>query len=147
MIKAISWLTRSWSLAIDLVNHLNTHTVHTFEKLLDPAVNGVLRIPDDCECLLLVHVLYAGAYLFIMFISSDLVVRSIDFMMTLFLGVRGELASFKGLKLKMLVSILLAAIGRRCISTPNVLSVAVTSRPSLFHVRAILRFRLCLSDL
>lgn len=65
------------------------------------------------------------------FISSDLVVRSIDFMMTLFLGVRGELASFNGLKLKMLVSILLAEIGRLCISTPKVLSVAVTSNPSL----------------
>jgi hypothetical protein len=66
-----------------------------------------------------------------MFMSSDLVVRSIDFMMTLFLGVQGELASFNGLKLKMLVSILFAAIGRLCISTPSVLSVAVTSRPSL----------------
>lgn len=75
-----------------------------------------------------------------MFINSDLVVRSIDFMMTLFLGVKGEFASFNGLKLKRLVSILLAAIGRRCISTPNVLSVAVTSRPSLFPVRAILEF-------
>jgi hypothetical protein len=77
------------------------------------------------------------AYLFMIFIKSDLVVRSIDFMITLFLGVKGELASFNGLKLKMLVSILLAAIGRRCISTPKVLSVAVTSKPSLFHVRAI----------
>lgn len=66
-----------------------------------------------------------------MFMSSDLVVRSIDFIMTLFLGVKGELASFNGLKLKMLVKILFAAIGRLCINTPNVLSVAVTSRPSL----------------
>lgn len=72
------------------------------------------------------------------FISNDFVVRSIDFMITLFLGVSGEPASFNGLKLKMLVRILFAAIGRRCINTPNVLSVAVTSKPSLFHVRAVL---------
>lgn len=82
-----------------------------------------------------------------MFIINDLVVRSIDFMMTLFLGVKGEFASFKGLKLKMLVSILLAAMGRRCISTPRVLSVAVTSKPSLFHVRIVLQLRVCSSDL
>ncbi len=82
-----------------------------------------------------------------MFISKDLVVRSIDFMITLFLGVTGESASFKGLKLKMLVRILLTAIGRRCISTPNVLSVAVTSKPSLFHVRAMLELWLCLTNL
>lgn len=82
-----------------------------------------------------------------MFINNDFVVRSIDFMMTLFLGVNGAFASFKGLKLKMLVKILLAAIGRRCISTPSVLSVAETSKPSLFHVRAMLGLWLCVSDL
>lgn len=74
-----------------------------------------------------------------MFIIKDFVVRSIDFIITLFLGVRGWLASFKGLKLKMLVSILLPAIGRRCISTPKVLSVAVTSKPSLLYVSFVIR--------
>jgi hypothetical protein len=83
-----------------------------------------------------------------MFIINDFVVRSIDFIMTLFLGVRGWLlASFKGLKLKMLVSILLPAIGLRCISTPKVLSVAATSKPSLLHVSSVVRHWVCLSDL
>ena len=48
-----------------------------------------------------------------MFTKSARVVRSIDFMMTLFLGVMGELASFRGLKLKTLFKILFAAFGRR----------------------------------
>jgi hypothetical protein len=67
-----------------------------------------------------------------MFMSSARVVRSIDFRMTLFLGVMGELAIFKGLKLRTLFSILCAAIGRRCISMPRVLRVAVTTSPSLW---------------
>ena len=72
-----------------------------------------------------------------MFMSNARVVRSIDFTMTLFLGVIGEFASFSGLKLSTLFRILFAAIGRRWISMPKLLSVAVTTRPSLFPVRVV----------
>lgn len=66
-----------------------------------------------------------------MFTSRARVVRSIDFIMTLFLGVMGALASFRALKLSTLVRILFAAIGRRCMSMPKLFSVAVTTRPLL----------------
>jgi len=72
-----------------------------------------------------------------MFMSNARVVRSIDFMITLFFGVMGEFASFSGLKLKMLFTILLAAIGRRWRSKPKLLSVPVTSKPSLRSVRHV----------
>jgi hypothetical protein len=48
-----------------------------------------------------------------MFMHSARVVRSIDFIITLFLGVKGELPSLRGLKLSTLLRILFAAIGRR----------------------------------
>jgi hypothetical protein len=86
-------------------------------------------------------------YLFMMFTSKARVVRSIDFMMTLFLGVMGELASFSGLKLSTLLKILFAAIGRRCISMPKVLRVAVTTKPSLHLVRAAISSTESLSNL
>lgn len=82
-----------------------------------------------------------------MLTSRARVVRSMDFMMTLFLGVMGELASLSGLKLKMLVKILFAAIGRRCISIPRVFSVAVITSPSLFLVRGAIVAAKRLSDL
>jgi hypothetical protein len=71
-----------------------------------------------------------------MFMHSARVVRSIDFIITLFLGVKGELPSFRGLKLSTLFKILFAAIGRRCTSMPKLLSVAVTTSPSLYRVRS-----------
>lgn len=82
-----------------------------------------------------------------MFTSNALVVRSIDFMMTLFLGVMGELASLRGLKLKTLFRILFTTFGRRWISMPKLLSVAVTSKPSLVSVRGVPGVCDCLSNL
>lgn len=81
------------------------------------------------------------------FMSKARVVRSMDFIMTLFLGVMGEFASFKGLKLRTLLSILFAVMGRRCISMPKLLSVPVMSNPSLYSVRESPAACLCLSDL
>jgi hypothetical protein len=74
--------------------------------------------------------------------SSPRVVRSIDFKITLFLGVKGELPSFRGLKLRTLFRILFAAIGRRWTSIPKLLSVAVTTSPSLYTVRRAVAFHL-----
>lgn len=82
-----------------------------------------------------------------MFMSSARVVRSIDFIMTLFFGVKGELPSFRGLKLSTLFKILFAAIGRRCINMPRVFKVAVTTSPSLHPVRAAQLSPESLSDL
>lgn len=67
-----------------------------------------------------------------MFTSSARVVRSIDLMMSLFLGDMGAFASFKGLKLKTLLSILFAAMGRRWINMPRLFRVPVMTSPSLF---------------
>jgi hypothetical protein len=86
-------------------------------------------------------------YLLMKFTSKARVVRAIDFMITWFVGVIGEFASFNGLELRTLVRILLAAGGRRCISMPKLFSTAVTSNASLFHVRSILNRAVRLSDL
>ena len=69
------------------------------------------------------------------FMSRARVVRSIDFMMTLFFGVMGAFASFRALKLKTLFRILFAMFGRRCIKKPKLLSVPVMSNPSLVVIR------------
>jgi hypothetical protein len=58
-------------------------------------------------------------------------VRSIDFTMILILGVIGEFASFKGLKLRTEVRILLVTEGRVLMRTPKQFRVAFTRTASL----------------
>lgn len=62
---------------------------------------------------------------------SILVVFSIDLMRTLFLGVMGEFASFKGLKLSTTLMILAEVFGLALIRTESVLSVPSIKRASL----------------
>jgi hypothetical protein len=62
---------------------------------------------------------------------SSLVVFSIDLTMTRSFGVIGELASFRGLKVKMAFRILLAIGGRARMSIEREFSVASTSTASL----------------
>jgi len=59
------------------------------------------------------------------------VVFSIDFISTFDLGVMGELANFRGLKLRTVFMIRFAVPGRVRIKIESVLSVASTSRASL----------------
>ncbi len=59
------------------------------------------------------------------------VVFSIDLMSTLVLGVIGELASFRGLKLRTVFKILFEVPGRVRIKTERELRVASTRRASL----------------
>ncbi len=66
-----------------------------------------------------------------MFMRSSLVVFSIDLTMTRSFGVMGELASFRGLKFKMAVRILLAIGGRARMSIEREFNVASTSTASL----------------
>jgi hypothetical protein len=110
LVKAISRLHRSWTFTIRLIEHFDACTMHTLKELLYPSVDLGLRISTYVSSTLL-----AGqcTHLFMMFTSRARVVRSIDFMMTLFLGVKGKFASFRGLKLSTLLRILFAAIGRR----------------------------------
>ena len=120
--------------------------MHALEELLYAAVDWIFGVP------MMVSTQYSvvqcrQTYLFMIFTSSALVVRSIDLMMTLFLGVMGELASFKGLKLKTLFKILFAAFGRRWINMPKLFNVAVTSNPSLVWVRCVSAACDCLSNL
>lgn len=63
------------------------------------------------------------------------VVFSIDLIRTLFFGVRGELASFRGLKLSTVFKMRPEVLGRVRISMESVLRVASTSRASLFELR------------
>jgi hypothetical protein len=113
------------------------------EILLYPSIDWVLGVPS----ITLANTAErsgSSAYLFMMFIISARVVRSMDLMTTLFLGVMGALASFRGLNLKRLDRILFAAIGRRWISMPRLLSVAVMTSPSLWPVRSA---KECLEDI
>ena len=112
LVKAISRLSGRWSFTVRFIKDFYACTVHALKELLYASVDWIFGVPvmvstqhDIIRC--------RQTYLFIIFTSSALVVRSIDLMMTLFLGVMGELASFKGLKLKTLVKILFAAFGRR----------------------------------
>jgi hypothetical protein len=66
-----------------------------------------------------------------MWISSIRVVFSIDFAITRNFGVIGEFASFKGLKFKMALRILLAIGGRERMRIERVFRVASTSTASL----------------
>jgi hypothetical protein len=127
-VKAISRLDRCRTFTRRFVKHFNACAMHPLKELLYASVDLGLRIPTCVSSILL-----AGrcTHLFMMFTSRARVVRSIDFMMTLFLGVKGEFASFRGLKLSTLLRILFAAIWRRWESMPRLLSVAVTSSPSL----------------
>jgi hypothetical protein len=61
------------------------------------------------------------------------VVFSIDFTRTLFFGVMGELASFRGLKLRIAFMIRLDVLGRVRTSMDRELSVASTRRASLWR--------------
>jgi len=63
--------------------------------------------------------------------SSIRVVFSIDLMRTLFLGVRGEFANFKGLKLSTVFMMRFDVSGRVRMRTESVFSVASTTRASL----------------
>lgn len=67
----------------------------------------------------------------LIWISSDLVVFSIDLTITRNLGVIGELASFKGLKFKITFKILFAIWGRARIKIDREFKVASTSTASL----------------
>lgn len=71
------------------------------------------------------------AYLRRTFISNALVVRSIDLIWTLTLGVMGELACFIGLKVKIAEMILLAMDWRVRRSVPRQLRVALIRTASL----------------
>jgi hypothetical protein len=108
--------------------------VHALQVLLYPRIDLVFGVPRYPFSQLCVQVEERCTYFFMMFTSRARVVRSIDFKMTLFLGVIGEFASFRALKFSTLFKILFAAIGRRCINIPRLLSVAVTTRPSLYPV-------------
>ncbi len=66
-----------------------------------------------------------------MLMSRALVVRSIDFIMTLSFGVIGELACLSGLKFKIAFRILLAIDGRDRMSIARQLRVAFTNTASL----------------
>ncbi len=70
--------------------------------------------------------------------SNALVVRSIDFMITLSFGVIGEFACLSGLKFKMAFRILLAIDGRVRMSIPRQFRVAFTKTASLYAISAIL---------
>ena len=63
--------------------------------------------------------------------NSMRVVFSMDFTKTLVLGVIGEFASLRGLKLRTAFRILLDVLGRVRISTDSVFRVASTSNASL----------------
>lgn len=65
------------------------------------------------------------------------VVFSIDFTKTLFLGVIGELASLRGLKLRTAFVILFDVLGRVRIRMDRRLRVASTRRASLFTQRSV----------
>jgi len=68
---------------------------------------------------------------------SILVVFSIDLTRTLVLGVMGELASFRGLKLRMVFRIRAEVLGLVRTSTDRVLRVASTSRASLWSPESV----------
>lgn len=72
------------------------------------------------------------------FTSNARVVRSIDFILTLVLGVIGEFMSLSGLKFSTLDTILFATTGRRCINTPKLFRTDVTNKASLYPVRRVL---------
>lgn len=72
-------------------------------------------------------------YLAIMFLRKVMVVRAIDLTMTLFLVVTGtDCASVRGLKLRIVETILLATEALFLTREPKLFSVAVTTRASLF---------------
>ena len=68
-----------------------------------------------------------GGYLLFVFTSRALVVRSIDLIRTRILGVIGELACFKGLKLRIAERILFETAGRVRMRTAMPFKVASTS--------------------
>ena len=70
-------------------------------------------------------------YFLITWISNALVVRSMDLIITLVLGVIGALASFNGLKLSTVLIIFVATEARSRIRLPKLFKVAVTRSASL----------------
>lgn len=123
--------------------------MHTLQEMLYPTVVRVTRslrsIPSWVS---LVSGIYGRrAYLLRILTSRARVVRSMAFMLTLFLGVMGEFASLRGLKFNTLFRILLAAMGRRWIKTPKLLSTDVTNNASLYPVRYVPPLNAMLSDL
>jgi hypothetical protein len=80
-------------------------------------------------------------YRFDRWISSILVVFSIDLTRTLVLGVMGELASFRGLKLRMVFRMRAEVPGLVRTRTESVLRVASTRRPSLLQTWSALQRR------
>lgn len=72
-----------------------------------------------------------GGYRLDRWIRSILVVFSMDFTRTLVLGVMGELASFRGLKLRMVFKMRADVLGLVRTRTDKVFRVASTSRASL----------------
>ena len=78
-----------------------------------------------------IFVAVSSTDLLLMFLRNALVVRSIDLTVTLTRGVMGELACFKGLKLRMLDIILLATAGRERTRRDKQFKVPSTKTTSL----------------
>lgn len=131
LVEAIGWLRRT-SFSTAIIKYFRSRPQITLNILLYARAKGVLRVPVGMSERTRgirsgkTHRLWTC-------MSSILVVFSIDLIMTRVLGVIGELASFKGLKLSMAFTILLAMAGRARIKIEREFRVASIKTASLIR--------------
>lgn len=129
--QAIGRLSSGWPLSAVLIESFWKGVLYTLIALLYSAGHRMLWVSTE------VSKAYRNVdvepYLAMMFLRKVMVVRAIDLTMTLFLVVTGtDCASVRGLKLRIVETILLATEALFLTREPKLFSVAVTTRASLF---------------
>lgn len=133
LVQTIGGFNRSGAFAARLVEYFDAGVVKPVDVLLYPWGEGMVGVPGTLSGTAFQGKNDKAAYFFTTCIRRARTVRSIDLAITLILGVMGELASLRGLKLSTVDTILFAMEARVRIRPPKPLRVAVTRRASLEH--------------